>query len=233
MKHKLEALQKVAAGEPIHPNTAKALIAQNLIRATETGYELTEDGQLETGKKLVIQQATRVKDGLLWHTIGNPFSTRETAENAARLQSVADEVDYRVVIEDADPQSFIVYSYGVRYVQDVHELRTRLTDLVLPTGDDDEPLFLFAVERNQGTGWQRFGERLYTAQSEAEEAALSASQTKTGDYRIVPEDSPLLQPVMWRGGRRLPDVHLLRQMGAVAGSGYEQIESLVHEWTGD
>lgn len=231
--NKLEALQKVVDGQPIHPNTAKSLIHQNLIYVTETGYLLTEDGRILLGEQLVIQQATRVKDGLSWHTIGDAYTTRASAEDAARLRSVADEADYRVVLEGTDPHSFIVYSYGIRYRQDVHELRTRETTLVLPTGEDDEPLYLFAVERNQGAGWQRFTDRLYTSQGDAEEAAATASQTKTGDYRIVPDDSPLLQPVMWRGGQRLPDVHLLRQMGAVAGSGYEQIESLIQIWVGD
>lgn len=232
--NKFEALQKVKAGEPIHRNTTKSLLTQQLITMTEDGgYLLTEDGEIALGAKLVIQQATRVKDGLLWHTIGDAYTTRASAETAARLRSVADEADYRVVLEGTDPHSFIVYSYGIRYRQDVNELRTRETTLVLPTGEDDEPLYLFAVERNQGAGWQRFTDRLYTSQGDAEEAAATASQTKTGDYRIVPDDSPLLAPVMWRGGRRLPDVHLLRQMGAVAGGGYEQIESLIQIWVGD
>lgn len=231
---KIEALQKVKAGDPIHRNTAKSLLAHQLITMTEDGgYLLTEDGEIELGAKLVIQQSHRVKDGLIWHTIGEAYTTRNAAEDAARLRSVADEADYRVVLEGTDPHSFIVYSFGIRYRQDVNELRTRETSLVLPTGDDDEPLYLFAVERNQGTGWQRFTDRLYTSQGDAEEAAATASQTKTGDYRIVPDDSPTIAPVMWRGGQRLPDVHLLRQMGAVAGSGYEQIESLVQIWTGD
>jgi len=230
----LEALQKVVDAQSIHPNTARSLISQNLIIATETGYLLTEDGRILLGEQLVIQQSTRVKDGLLWHTIGTPFTTRAEAEDAARLRSAADEVDYRVVLADGiEPQTFIVYSYGIRYLQDVNELRTRETTIVRPEGDEGDPLHIFAVERNQGTGWQRYGTQLYTSQVDAEGAASSASQTKTGDYRIVLDESPLLLPVMWRGGRRMPDVHLLRQMGTIAGGGTEHIETLVQIWTGD
>jgi hypothetical protein len=232
-KTMIEALQRVRQGEQIHPNTARSLVDQHLIRKRdEGGYALLEDGEIALGAKLVIQQSKQVKDETTWETIGIPYPTRVSAEDAARLRSVTDETDYRIILEGAIPTTFVVYSYGVRYVQNISGMRTRETEIVRPTGEDDEPLHLFAVERNQGSGWERIGDRLYTSQSDAEEAASTVSKTKQGDYCVVPDDCPPLPPVMWRGGRKLPNIYLLEDMGEIGG-GTDLIRALIQVWTGD
>lgn len=228
----IEALQRVEQGQPIHPNTSTALLRQNLIRADATGgFYLLDAAYNLIGGKFVIQQYKKLPDGGLWVTIGSPFADLESAEAAARLRSVADEVDYRVVRDDSNPATFVLYAFGSRYIQNADGLRTQEINIV-PPSDTDEPMYLFAVERNQGTGWQRVGERLYTSKEDAEEAAAIVSKAKPGDYRVVPDDTPALPPAMWRAGRRCPNIHLLREMVEIGG-GADLIPPLVQLWTGE
>jgi len=234
MKHNhiIEALRKVERSEAIHPNTARSLISGNLIAPTESGYRLLDDGKAMLGAKFVLQQATHDKENL-WENIGAGYASRKDAEDAARLRSVTDEADYRVLLEDSDPAQYAVYSYGIRYVQNQHGLRTRETVIVKSQGDDDEPMHLYALERNQGAGWQRFEDRRFKSSGDADQAAATASRAKIGDYRTVIDDCPLLPPAMWRGGKRLPNIHLLEEMALILGDQRELIRPLVQAWTGE
>lgn len=211
-KHR-SALRQFADGARLHHNTIRSLIRAGLLKQGPKGYVLTPLGHSVLGSSYVIEQRAFDKWTLVRDESGGvlQFASPDAAgQHAARLSIMTSE-RLRVVREGDAPDSFPVFVFGQRFIEDAAS--GAQTPVLPPAIDDDDEVPIaaeYVVVRRADSGWTLAGARRYADVELATAAAARASRTSDDDFAALPDvalDLPVI--VCYRKGERVVNVGVL------------------------
>ena len=184
-----------------------------------------------------------------WNVMYSPigeilsFASQADAEKKARELSLVNPQVYRVVGDPSAP-SFVVYDYGVRYVEIAKTGERTRMDTAMFEVDDSENTALYHLQarkpnvQNNGrfTKWIDYSARDYVTMEDAQAEAAGLSKAEpTKEFRIVVSGADLSpEVVLYRGGQVLPDVELLANLCHVLSplDDARALLLLLQEWKG-